>query len=184
MNTVGLDPSLGAIMAAKRVSKQLGTQTHFVVGDARWLPFKHECFRTVLSYSVLQHFSYEDARQSICEVSRVLEMAGKCAIQLPNIYGIRCLYHQCRRKFKNPEKFEVRYWSPRSMHKIFNSTVGNTTLNIDGFFGLGIQPADIKLMPLLMRLLIMSSEILKKLSKYFKFLVYFADSIWIVSRKK
>jgi len=183
-NTVGLDPSLGAIMAAKRVSKQLGTHTHFVVGDARWLPFKHECFRTVLSYSVLQHFSYEDARQSIGEVSRVLKKTGMSVIQLPNVYGVRCFYHQAKRNFRIPEKFEVRYWSPKRMRKSFNSIVGKTSLNVDGFFGLGVQSVDIKIMHLSMRLLIMASEYLKKMSKYFKFLVYFSDSIWVVSRKE
>ena len=32
---VGLDPSLGAVLAARRITKQLGLEAHFVVGDAR-----------------------------------------------------------------------------------------------------------------------------------------------------
>src|SRR5262249_53994384 len=35
---IGIDPSLGAVLAAKRVSAQLGVPARFVVGDARRLP--------------------------------------------------------------------------------------------------------------------------------------------------
>ena len=31
--------------------------------------------------------------------------------RLPNWLGIRSLYHQVRRGFREAEKFEVRYWS-------------------------------------------------------------------------
>ncbi len=58
---VGIDPSLGAVMAAKRVAKQLGVEATYVVGDARFLPFRQSAIDCVFSYSVLQHFSREDA---------------------------------------------------------------------------------------------------------------------------
>jgi 2-polyprenyl-3-methyl-5-hydroxy-6-metoxy-1,4-benzoquinol methylase len=54
---IGIDPSLDAVLAARRVSKQLGVETDFVVGDARFLPFFDDSFDTVFSYGVFQHFS-------------------------------------------------------------------------------------------------------------------------------
>ncbi len=36
----GLDPSLGAVLAAKRLAKRLGLPFHGVVADARFLPFR------------------------------------------------------------------------------------------------------------------------------------------------
>ena len=36
---IGIDPSLGAVMAARRVARQLNLAATFLVGDARHLPF-------------------------------------------------------------------------------------------------------------------------------------------------
>ena len=59
--SVGLDPSLKAALAGSRVACELGRDVHFVVGDARCLPFKEKSFHIVFSYSVLQHFDKQDA---------------------------------------------------------------------------------------------------------------------------
>jgi hypothetical protein len=50
---VGIDPSLGAIMAAKRVAKQLDLTIDYLCADARHLPFCANSFDTVFSYSVI-----------------------------------------------------------------------------------------------------------------------------------
>src|SRR5689334_13399687 len=73
---VGIDPSLGAVMAARRVAAQLGGQVHYVVGDARHLPFRDARFDTVFSYSVLQHLSRDDAATAVGEIGRVLHGGG------------------------------------------------------------------------------------------------------------
>ena len=57
---VRIDPSLGAVMAAKRVARQLGVDGVFIVGDARFLPLKPLAVDCVFSYSALQHLSRED----------------------------------------------------------------------------------------------------------------------------
>ena len=59
---VGLDPSLGAVLAGKRIADKLGININFVVGDARYLPFNSSAFNQVFSYSVIQHFSKSDAK--------------------------------------------------------------------------------------------------------------------------
>lgn len=46
---VGIDPSLGAIMAARRAFSS-ETNVAFVCGDARFLPFRDDIFHCVFSY--------------------------------------------------------------------------------------------------------------------------------------
>lgn len=178
---VGLDPSLGAVMAARRVAAQFGVQARFIVADARRLPFKDEVFNTVFSYSVIQHFSYEDARQAISELARVLCPKGTCLVQLPNAFGCRCLYNQVRRGFREATGFEVRYWTPRRLRETFEALVGKTTLSADCYFGIGLQRSDTCLMPFLKRNVIRASELGKKLSQRFGFLALLSDSMWMKS---
>jgi len=180
---VGLDPSLGAVLAARRVATQLGVKARFVVGDARWLPFRKESFETVFSYSVIQHFSHDDARQSISEISRVLKTNGNSWIQLPNVFGLRCLYHQLRRGFRAAAAFEVRYWSPGRMRRTFGEMVGETHLSPDCFFGIGLQASDRHLMPPGKRVLIGASEIGKRIHSAIGGLTFAAESLWVIARK-
>lgn len=176
---VGLDPSIGAIMAAKRVASQLGLPIRFVVGDARYLPFKDQAFETAFSYSVIQHFNYLDANQAIREAARVLVPAGKCLIQLPNAFGLRCLYQQARRAFRRPQGFEVRYWTPNRMKRTFSESFRTDALVADCFFGIGLQASDIHMMPRFRRMLIHASELAKRLTKRLPTITRAADSIWI-----
>lgn len=180
---VGLDPSLGAVLAARRVAAQLGVEARFVVGDARWLPFRKDSFDTVFSYSVIQHFSYEDASKTLSEISRVLDVGGSSLVQLPNAFGLRCLYHQLRRRFRAPSGFEVRYWTPRKMRRTFSAIVGKTHLSPDCFFGLGLQASDIHMMPPTKRALIAASELGKRLNASIGWLTLAAESIWVTARK-
>jgi uncharacterized protein YbaR (Trm112 family) len=53
---IGVDPSLGAILAAKRLAKLRGLSFSGVVGDARYLPLRTASVDMAFSYSVLQHF--------------------------------------------------------------------------------------------------------------------------------
>jgi len=98
---VGIDPSLGAIMAAKRVAKQLGIQAAFIVGDARFLPLRSSVVDYVFSYSVLQHLSRENVAVVVSEIARVLRVDGTCRVQMPTKFGVRCVYHQLRRRFRD-----------------------------------------------------------------------------------
>src|SRR5262249_51760405 len=94
---VGIDPSLGAELAARRVSQRLGLDVSFVVADARFLPFAAASYDVVFSYSVLQHLSKADAAAALREVARTLAPGGCSLIQMPNVFGIRSLYHQLNR---------------------------------------------------------------------------------------
>src|SRR5205085_1279800 len=82
-DAVGIDPSLGAVMAARRVAAALGRKTHYVLGDARHLPFAAASFEASYSYSVIQHFSYEDAGRAFAEIGRVLKPGAIAKVQMP-----------------------------------------------------------------------------------------------------
>jgi len=180
---VGIDPSLGAVMAARRVARQFGLEIKYIVGDARFLPFKASGFEHVFSYSVLQHFSREDATRSAKEIGRVVKPGGNALIQMPNVLGARCLYHQARRGFREAIEFEVRYWSIPSLRKLFSSYVGLTDITVDCFFGIGLQYSDLRLMPMTHKAVILTSELLRKVSDVARPITYLADSVYVSSVK-
>jgi SAM-dependent methyltransferase/uncharacterized protein YbaR (Trm112 family) len=180
---IGLDPSLGAVLAAKRIAAQLGVDARFVVGDARYLPFRKGCMDVVFSYSVIQHFSRADATRAIKEVGRVLASSGRSLIQMPTTVGIRCMWHQARRGFREGRNFEVRYWSLPTLRRMFAEHVGRTTFSVDCFFGIGLQASDLQWMPASHRMAIGASEVLRKLSRVLPPLRYIADSVYVESTK-
>ena len=180
---VGIDPSLDAILAALRVADQLSINAVYMVADVRALPFANETFDVVFSYSVLQHFSAEDAAAAMTEMSRVLRNPGSCLVQLANSYGMRSLWNQARRGFKEPKNFEVRYWPPSQMRRVAEGAIGRSTLLADGYFSLNPQSADLDLLPLHFRLLVRFSAILCALSRRLPWLVRFADSVYVASTK-
>jgi ubiquinone/menaquinone biosynthesis C-methylase UbiE len=83
-SVVGIDPSLGAVMAARRIANELNLNIKYLVADGRFLLFPDNHFKVAHSYSVLQHFSKDDARRTIAQISRVLEPGGLAKIQMAN----------------------------------------------------------------------------------------------------
>ena len=180
---IGIDASLGAVLAARRTADRLGLAANFVVGDARYLPFDTRSFDVVFSYSVLQHFSKPDAKLALGEVQRVLKDRGTSLIQMPNRFGIRNLGNCMRRRFREPRSFEVRYWAPAELKEVFGQMVGETSLFVDGYFGLGIQASDAHLMPARFRTVVILSEFLRKLSHRRNWMSSFADSLYVISTR-
>jgi SAM-dependent methyltransferase len=176
---VGIDPSLGAVMAARRAAAQLGVDTHYVVGDARHLPFSTGRFDAVYSYSVLQHLSRSDATTAVSEVGRVLHTGGTAKVQMPTRLGIRCLFHQARRGFRDGRGFEVRYWSLPALRRLFSKHVGPSRVEVDCYFGIGLQPADAPLMTPRLKRILAASEFLKQASRHFSPLAWVADSVFV-----
>ena len=180
---VGIDPSLKAIRAARRVARQWGVEAFYIVGDSRFLPFRTEAFDQVFSYSVLQHLSRSHTHESLREIRRVLRIGGEALVQMPNAFGIRCLYHQMRRGFREGNDFEVRYWRPSELLSAFGTDVGPSELTVDGYLSLNIQPSDLHFLPAKYRAVVHSSEALRKLSHHFPPLVKVADSLYISCRR-
>ena len=180
---VGIDPSLGAVMAARRVAKQLRMSNRYVVGDARRLPFPAQSIDVTYSYSVLQHLSRADTEQSVAEMGRVLRPGGIAKVQMPSRFGIRCLYHQTRRGFREGVGFEVRYWTLPKLRRLFGRFVGETQFLADCYFGIGVQQSDERLMTPKLRLMVQASEGLKAASRHVSPLVWLADSVFAESFK-
>jgi SAM-dependent methyltransferase len=175
----GIDPSLKSVRAAYRVARQLGIQASYIVADGRYLPFRDESFEQAFSYSVLQHFSKANACTALGEIRRTLRKGGNALVQMPNVYGIRCLYHQIRRGFREARDFEVRYWTPAELLASFADRIGRSELSVDGFFSLNVQPTDLHLLPPRYRALVRMSEQLRRASSVFPILLSVADSLYI-----
>jgi SAM-dependent methyltransferase len=180
---VGLDPSLPAVQAAYDVANQLGVQADFVVGDARFLPFADDSFDAAFSYSVLQHFSKADVKQTLSECRRVLRPNGFSLIQMANTLGGRSLFHQARRLFREPSLFQVRYWTPWELEAAFEKLIGPSTVSVDGFLSLNAQPNESHLLPARFRAIVRLSEALRSLSDRVPPLRNLADSLYIESHK-
>ena len=180
---VGIDPSQGAIMAARRVARQLDLPIRYIVGDARYLPFEESSFDIVFSYSVLQHLGKDRVKTVLSGVERVLKPGGASVIQMANFLGVRCLQQQLRRGFREARDFEVRYWSIPEVKKTFAESIGDTTISADCYFGLGLQKNAMGHMPFRFKLLIALSECMRRISESVGLLTYVADSIYVKSVK-
>jgi SAM-dependent methyltransferase len=182
---VGVDPSLDALRAARRVAERLEVDATYVVGDARHLPFPDATFDVVFSYSVFQHFARGDASASFAEIGRTLRPGRQSLIQMANLYGARNLWNQLReRRFREPRTlFDVRYWGPRELRDELERQIGPTSLAADGFFTLNPQMTDLELFPRRYRAVVRTSEALRRASERVPPLRYAADSLYALSRR-
>lgn len=182
---VGIDPSLDACLAGKRIARQLGAKADFVVADARFLPFADNAFDTAFSYSVIQHLKKINAKKSLDEMARVTKNGGEVVVQMPNKYGIRCFYHQAKRGFgEAKEGGEVFYYTPAELMSIFTEKFGETEMSVDCYFGLGIQKNDADLLPPHYKIIVHTSEILRGMSKKLPVMTKIADSVYLHSRNQ
>jgi ubiquinone/menaquinone biosynthesis C-methylase UbiE/uncharacterized protein YbaR (Trm112 family) len=177
---VGIDPSLKAIRAARRVAAQLGVEADYLVADGRYLPFTDSAFNQVFSYSVLQHIPRGDVAKTLNEIHRVLVPHGSSLVQMPNAFGVRCAYHQLRRRFREASGFEVRYWRPQQLIQAFKA-IGSTALSVDGYFSLNPQFSDRRFLPYKYQALVWISEILRRISERAPFIANLADSLYLSS---
>ncbi len=102
-------------------------------------------------------------------------------MQMPNKYGIRQYQQHRRRGFTEGEGFDVRYWTPSELMETFEKKFGPTSMTTDCYFGLGMQASDADLMPIHYRMVIGTSEILRKLSRVVTPLTKVADSVYLES---
>lgn len=181
---VGIDPSLKAIRAARRVAQQLGISALYLVADGRYLPFPDTVFDQVFSYSVLQHLYKSDVRSVLTEICRVLHPGGEARVQMPNVFGVRCLYHQIRRGFRDANDFEVRYWTINELLATFGELIGPAQVSVDGYFSLNAQISDVRFLPRRYRALVYTSEGLRRLSESLHALVYVADSLYVTASRQ
>jgi 2-polyprenyl-3-methyl-5-hydroxy-6-metoxy-1,4-benzoquinol methylase len=175
--TTGIDPSFEAIDAAVRIARRLGVDAEYAVADARRLPFADRSFDVVFSYGVLQHFPKEEVLLAVREIARVLKPGGRSWVQMANAFGLLNRYRLARRRFREGDRFEVRYWRPAELREIFGA-IGETTLAAEGFFTLNPQQVDLDLLRGRHRVLVRASEALRRVRP----LTPLADSVSVRSR--
>ena len=180
---LGIDPSLKSIRAAYRIARQLGLEISFVVADARYLPFSASTFDYAFSYSVLQHFSKDNCLAALHEIRRVLKVGGRSLVQMPNAFGVRSLYIQLRRRFREPVDFEVRYWTPAELRHAFCRAIGPSELSVDGFFSLDAQISDVDMLPRRYRPVVYTSEALRRISTRMEWIRALADSLYVTATR-
>jgi SAM-dependent methyltransferase len=173
---IGIDPSFEAIVAARRIADQLGVEARYVVGDGRRLPFADDTFDIVFSYGVLQHFSKRDVAESVEHIRRVLKRDGYSWVQMPNALGLLNFVRLAQRRFREGSQFEVRYWRPSELRRVFGR-IGPSELSTDGFFTLNPQKRDLDLLPRRFRAVVRISDALKRVGAP----TTFADSVNIRS---
>jgi len=133
---------------------------------------------------VLQHLPKQDVYLTLRAIHDVLRGGGQCQVQMPNAFGIRCLYHQARRGFREAHDFEVRYWTPRELVSAFHSAIGPAHVSVDGYFSLNAQISDVVFLPRKYRAIVRVSESLRKISELFPPLAYVADSLYITASRQ
>jgi SAM-dependent methyltransferase len=181
--TILVDPQLKLVLAAVRVARYLDVEVTAVCGDATALPFDDDAFDVAFSYSVLQHFGKPVARAALGEMRRVVRREGTVLVQLANRWGGRQLMNQLFQALgtRDTGPFRVRYWSLDEMRTTFEAHLGPSEVEVDGFFSLNVQPADLDLMPGRYRLLIRTSEWLRRASEAAPALRHVADSLYVRS---
>jgi SAM-dependent methyltransferase/uncharacterized protein YbaR (Trm112 family) len=182
-NVVGVDPSLGALTAAKRVADRLGLRIQYVCADARYLPFASETFAKVFSYSVIQHFSKSNANIVFTEIARVLLPRGSCLVQMASRHGLRSLVHLTKRRFSEGTDFEVRYWGLKELRQTVERLIGPSEISAHCYFGLGLETADAALVSRRVRWLLSISDWLRVHSETRGWLVRLADSVYVAAVK-
>ena len=84
---VGVDfaPSAISIARSRAIHEGKDGKSHFLLGDARFLPFKDEAFDAVFSLGVVEHFM--NPYCLVNEMRRVLKVGGILLVTTPNKYG-------------------------------------------------------------------------------------------------
>jgi SAM-dependent methyltransferase/uncharacterized protein YbaR (Trm112 family) len=183
---VGMDINLSSLRVARALAERFtpGNIPHFVLGDARTLPFARDAFDNVFSYSVVQHFSRANAAKIAAEVGRVLRPGGRSAIQMPNRDGLKALLTMPRRRFAEGEQFAVRYYAIEALIEMFESGVGPSEWAIDCYLGLNVHAKDRDIIPRSKRWIIDLAEALKAAAGVVPPLGRLSDSVWVNSHAR
>jgi SAM-dependent methyltransferase len=183
-DAVGVDPSLGAVRAARRVARQLDASIEVAVADARHIPFPDASFDVVFSYSVLQHLAPADVELALAECARVLRPGGTALHQMPTKHGPLNTYRQARRGFRAATGFEVRYWLPSTLRETFDRLIGPTDLSSDGFLTINPHVGDLADVKPVARVVVHTSRAFTSLSRRVPALRRVADSVWVRSTRR
>jgi SAM-dependent methyltransferase len=179
-----VEPQIDLCLAARRAASATDSDIRVIAAGGTALPFNDDAFDVSFSYSVLQHFDKDVARASMVELARVTRPEGIVLIQLANRFGVRQLFNQAAVASGRREvgSFHVRYWTPREMRKAAKELIGKTRLEVDGYFSLNPQAADLDLLPRRYRAVVRTSDGLRSMARYVPGLRSMADSLYVRAR--
>lgn len=179
---IGLDLHIDALAAAARVSRQLDAHADFLCSGIDEFPLVSRSVDCVFSYSVLQHIEKTVVLRGFREIARVLKPGGTCIIQLPNKIGLVSIAQQLRRGFREarPDSFEMRYWLHAEIRRSLEAAgLRDVRIRADGFFSQNPQLADLDLLSMAGKALVLASYAGRKLAAALPALARVADSLWI-----
>lgn len=182
---IGLDLHINALAAATRVSQQLNVRGDFLCAGVEELPLDSGSVDWVFSYSVLQHVEKNTVLRGFREIARVLKPGGACLVQLPNKIGLVSVAQQLRRGFREarPGSFEMRYWSRDEIRRgLEEAGLREMRVRADGFFSQNPQLADLDLLSLPGKALVLASHAGRTIANALPLLARVADSLWIEAR--
>lgn len=109
----GIDYSKESIKMAKLVSSKynLSKKTRFMVSDATKLPFKNNFFDKIVSADFVEHIYYDETKEVVEEMMRVLKPGGLSVFYTPNRnpQTLNVIVQKTKRllTFKNPTEFNL-----------------------------------------------------------------------------
>jgi SAM-dependent methyltransferase/uncharacterized protein YbaR (Trm112 family) len=182
---IGVDIHLQSLLCARRLAQKLVPENppHFVLADARYLPFGDECFGGVFSYSVIQHFNKTNAAALLAEVHRVMRRGAKSIIQMPNREGVAAILTKGRMRRAEGTEFDVRYYSIDELLAMFESRIGRSEWEVDCFLGLNVHARDRRFVPWQKRWIIDVADVMLHVSRVVPGLAKLADSLFVSSIK-
>jgi glycosyltransferase involved in cell wall biosynthesis/ubiquinone/menaquinone biosynthesis C-methylase UbiE len=86
IKAIGVDVSKENVKVAK---KEIAPNGSFILANGVKLPFRDECFTTIILNDVLEHVPYDLAHPMLNEIKRILKVDGKLYISVANRYQIR-----------------------------------------------------------------------------------------------
>jgi uncharacterized protein YbaR (Trm112 family)/SAM-dependent methyltransferase len=179
---VGIDVKLEPLQAARRVLDAHGVRGYVVAADLSRLPFRPGVFSLAFSYSALQHVSRDRAARCVGSVRRLLRGGGTCLFEFPTRCGIgRVLRLRLGREPEDadPVSWCVRYYSRTELRQLFVPLFDRCDLLVDCYLGIGVQAADVDLVPWPAKAVVMLSEMLKRTAGWLPPLRALADSVYV-----
>ena len=113
------------------LARQLARERDFRVANAVSLPFEDRSFNTVLLPDVLEHITFEDVNQALCEATRVSK--GRVLITLP----------KGDEDTEDATNFKHRWLVTREIvDKLFGQL--NVADHLEGFYAIKLQWTDVR----------------------------------------
>jgi len=184
---IGLDIRHEFSKSQQIILKQQGIKGYSVVGDLGQIPFQHDIFDLVWSFSTIQHTHIKRFRECLRMIDDILVEGGFSFLELPNKDGIRNKVGPVKHQEEFKDDFDrwcVRYYSIAEYREIFNTYLSEFDFKIHSFLGIGVLKEDLKYVSWRQKGPVFVSLLLTRLAELIRPMQYYADSIYARAEKK